>query len=93
MKALRHFQIIGDSMAPTFQPGQLVMVDTSDRRPTAGVFLIWDGVGFVAKRLESTHTNPVRVRVMSDNKRYNAYEAPPAAVEIEGRIVAAFNRL
>lgn len=43
----------GDSMMPTLHDGDIVLVDLARRAPTPpGIFVLHDGMGLVAKRLE-----------------------------------------
>ena len=43
----------GDSMDPTMQDRDIVLVDTSNKAPNPpGIFVLHDGVALVAKRLE-----------------------------------------
>jgi phage repressor protein C with HTH and peptisase S24 domain len=65
-KRLQPFAIIGDSMEPTFRSRDLVVVDTCDTTPSPpGLFVIWDGLGLVAKRVEIVAG---RARVTADNR-------------------------
>lgn len=81
--------IVGDSMEPTLMPATKVMIDTRDVRPSpAGVFFVWDGVGLVAKRVEIVPgSDPVRVRLISDNPRYTTYEVSLEEARIQGRVM------
>lgn len=85
----------GDSMSPTILPGDKVVVNRGARSPSPpGLFVLWDGLGLVAKRLEHIpRSDPPRVRIMSDNERYRPYEATAEEVEIVGRIVGRWERL
>jgi phage repressor protein C with HTH and peptisase S24 domain len=81
--------IVGDSMMPTFHPTEKVMVDTADTTPSPpGVFVIWDGLGVVAKRIEHIpDSDPPRVRIMSDNPRYQPYERTLDEAYVQARII------
>lgn len=81
-------EIIGDSMEPTLHSGDRVLIDRSDRRiSNPGIFALWDGDGLVAKRLERVFgSDPLMVRVISDNPRHSSYEVPGETVSIVGRI-------
>jgi phage repressor protein C with HTH and peptisase S24 domain len=54
--------IDGDSMEPLLSSGDRIVVDTSQRVPVPlGIFVIWDGMGVVAKRVEHLpHSEPPR---------------------------------
>lgn len=52
-----------------------------------GVFVLDDGMGLVAKRLEHIpNSDPPAVRVISDNKLYPEYERTAEEIRIIGRI-------
>jgi phage repressor protein C with HTH and peptisase S24 domain len=89
LSALRIITVIGDSMEPTLAPTDRILVDTRDCRPSPpGIFVVWDGLGLVVKRIElrSDGENP-RLRLISDNARYPAEELNAAEVVIRGRVI------
>jgi transcriptional regulator with XRE-family HTH domain len=92
---LRFITVSGDSMEPTLQPGQRVLVDTANCIPTPpGVFVVWDGLGLVVKRVEAlAHSDPMRVRISSDNPKYEAYERTLAEAYIQGRVIGQWRWL
>jgi phage repressor protein C with HTH and peptisase S24 domain len=50
---LRMITVDGDSMDPLLSSGDRILIDTSQRVPVPpGIFVIWDGMGLVAKRVE-----------------------------------------
>ena len=72
--------------------GDRIMVDTSQRVPAPpGIFVIWDGTGIVAKRIE--HVPHSRVIIKSLNLEYQTYECDAEDVNIIGRVVWASKRL
>jgi phage repressor protein C with HTH and peptisase S24 domain len=85
---LRIMHVVGDSMMPTLQDRDIVLVDTSRRSPTPpGIFLLHDGMGLVAKRLEYIpNSDPPRVRIISDNTHYSPYDGLADEINIIGRI-------
>lgn len=85
---LRIMHVEGDSMMPTLHSGDAVLLDLSRRSPTPpGIFVLFDGMGLVAKRLEHIpNHNPPKVRVISDNALYKPYERTAEEVNIIGRI-------
>lgn len=87
--AVRLVEVIGDSMAPTLLPGDRIMVNTEDKRPSPpGVFALWDGLGVVVKRVEHIpNTDPLVYRISSDNPHHATYERTEEEVTIIGRIV------
>ena len=65
-----------------------VLVDMTRQLPNPpGIFVLDDGMGLVAKRLEHIpNSDPPAVRVISDNKRYLEYERTAEEIRIIGRI-------
>ncbi|MDE2229436.1 MAG: transcriptional regulator [Alphaproteobacteria bacterium] len=92
---LRIITVMGDSMEPTLQPGQRVLVDTGDRNPSPpGIFVVWDGLGLVVKRCQVVpHSEPARVRITSDNPKYDAYERTLSEAYIQGRVIGQWRWL
>ncbi len=85
----------GDSMKGTLDDGDKVLIDTERLAPSPpGLFILHDGVALVAKRLEFIEgSEPARVRIISDNARYQAYERTVDEMKIVGRVVARWQRL
>ena len=92
---LRIITIDGDSMEPLLASGDRVLVDTSQRVPAPpGIFVIWDGLGIVAKRIEHIPTaEPSRIVIKSVNPIYGDYERPTEEVNIIGRVIWAGKKL
>jgi transcriptional regulator with XRE-family HTH domain len=92
---LKLIPVVGDSMMPTLHPGQRLMVDTTDKTPSPpGIFVLWDGLGFVVKRVEVVpHSDPITVRISSDNPRYTPYERTLDEAYIQGRVIGGWNWL
>lgn len=87
-------EVIGDSMFPTLVPGQRVFVNTHDRKASPpGIFVVWDGLGLVLKRVEFVdHSDPPRVRIISDNPSYKTYERDLEEAHIQGRVIGSLQR-
>lgn len=85
---LRILHVEGDSMAPTLHDGDTVLVDMARKSPTPpGIFVLHDGMGLVAKRLEHVpNSEPPRVRIISDNPLYAPYEGIADEINVVGRI-------
>jgi phage repressor protein C with HTH and peptisase S24 domain len=85
---LRVMAVQGDSMIPTLNDGDVILVDMNQRNPVPpGVFVLHDGMGLVAKRLEHVPlSDPPRVRIISDNPQYTPYECTADEVNIVGRV-------
>lgn len=88
-------EVRGDSQVPTLFPGQRVMINTLDRKPTPpGFFLCWDGLGMVLKRIELVPgSDPPTVRLISDNPKYKTYERTLEEAMIFGRVIGTWTRL
>jgi transcriptional regulator with XRE-family HTH domain len=92
---MRIITVLGDSMEPTLQAGQRVLVDTGDRTPSPpGIFVVWDGLGLVVKRVQAiAHSEPTRVKITSDNPKYENYERSLAEAYIQGRVIGQWRWL
>jgi len=92
---LRMIAIDGDSMEPLLASGDRILIDTSQRTPVPpGIFVIWDGMGLVAKRIEHVpSSDPPKVVIRSVNPDYPTYERDGEEVNIIGRVVWAAKRL
>jgi transcriptional regulator with XRE-family HTH domain len=86
---LRMLFVRGDSMEPTLCAGDIVLIDITKKSPTPpGIFTLFDGFGFVLKRLEFiSNTNPPAIRIISDNLQYSAYKRVIDDLHIIGRVV------
>ena len=91
---IRIIAVRGDSMEPKLWPGQRVMVDIEDRTPSPpGIFVVWDGLGLVIKRVEViAGTEPLRVRISSANPEYLTYERLFSEAAINGRVIGVWAR-
>lgn len=87
--------IDGDSMEPILSSGDRILLDTSQRVPVPpGIFVIWDGMGIVAKRIEHVpHSEPPKIVIKSINPEYQTYERDADEVNIVGRVIWAARRL
>ena len=86
---MRMLTVRGDSMEPTLYHNDLVLVDTARKTPSPpGIFVLFDGFGLVAKRLEySAQQKRLRIRIISDNPQYSTYERSIEEASIIGRVV------
>ena len=87
-KQLRILRVTGDSMMPTLNDGDTILVDTGRKSPyPPGLFVLHDGMGLMAKRIEHIPSSePPRISVTSDNPNYSPYECLLDEVNIAGRI-------
>lgn len=88
-------EVLGDSMTPDFLPGDKVVVDLADTRPSPpGVFVLWDGIGTVMKQVEVIDgSDPPTLEIKSRHTGYRAYERPLDDVRIAGRVIGLMRRL
>ena len=82
-------EVDGDSMSPTLESGDRVMINRNDRNPAiGGVFAIHDSDALVVKRIERIpSTDPAQLKLISDNPNHGTYEVPAAETNILGRVV------
>jgi phage repressor protein C with HTH and peptisase S24 domain len=94
-KDLHIITIDGDSMEPLLSSGDRILIDTAQRVPVPpGIFVIWDGMGIVAKRVEHVpHSEPTKIVIKSINPEYQTYERDAEEVNIIGRVIWAAKRL
>ena len=76
----------GDSMHPTLGDGDMALIDVSKKSPSsAGIFALFDGIGLVIKRLESTGAQ--KIKIISDNPKYSPFEKPKDDISIIGKVI------
>lgn len=82
-------EVRGDSMSPTLETGDRVMIDTADTVPApGGVFALFDGLGVVVKRLEHVPmSDPPIIKIISDNPHHGVYERTLEEIRIIGRAI------
>lgn len=86
----------GDSMTPTIDPGERVVIDTRHKLPTPdGIYALRDRFGAIqVKRLHvmrGRSETPI-IRVISDNQHHPSEDVRPDDIEIVGRVVCALKR-
>lgn len=88
-------EIIGDSMSPTYLPGDRVIIDLSQNKMTTDtVYAISDGLTEPQiKRLQRVpFSNPPQVIIISDNPNLERFTVELERIEIIGRIVGHIAR-
>ena len=92
---LRMITVDGDSMEPLLSGGDRILIDVSRTVPVPpGIFVIWDGMGLVAKRIEHVpHSEPPKVVLKSLNPEYDSYERLAEEIRVVGRAVWVSRRL
>ena len=85
----------GDSMEPVLASGDRILIDVSRTVPVPpGIFVIWDGMGLVAKRIEHVPlSEPPRVVLRSLNPAYDSHECLAEEIRVVGRAVWVSRRL
>jgi len=87
---LRIIEIVGDSMAPTLNPGDHVLIDGTNHLSSSGLWVIWDGLGETVKQIEPVpNFYPTRVRIRPHNERYSTCERSVSEVVVVGRVVCS----
>lgn len=81
-------EVVGDSMSPTLESGDRVMVDTTYSKPTPdGIYVIEEGDGPMVKRLQLIRrSSPPEIRIISDNKHHEPYTLRLEDIRIIGRV-------
>ncbi|MDS1135598.1 S24 family peptidase [Nitratireductor indicus] len=82
-------EVIGDSMSPTYQPGDRVLVDLSQKTMRSDtVYAISDGLSEPQiKRLQRVpFSDPARVKIISDNPALETFEVVLDRLYILGRV-------
>lgn len=88
-------EVKGDSMEPTLETGDRVMVDPTEQDiASGGIFAIFDGLGMSIRRLEHIpYSEPATVRIISDSPQHGDYERTLEELTIIGRVVWCARRL
>lgn len=87
-------EVQGDSMEPSLQTGDRVMVDTGDTRPRNGIFAVRDSYGVQVKSIQPVHgSDPAMIRVISDNEKYSTEDWPLEDHTIIGRVVGMIRKM
>jgi len=80
-------RVSGDSMEPTLYSGDIVLVDHNRNYidPQGSIYAITVDDVIMIKRLQSVYPSR-KIRIISDNPRYEAFELNPDQVIINGKI-------
>lgn len=81
-------RVSGDSMEPTLLSGDLVLVDHGRNYmdPQGGIYALAIDNQIMIKRLQPVQTTGW-IRIISDNPRYETYEADPEKVRVNGKVI------
>lgn len=82
-------EVEGDSMNPTLASGDHIIINRMDKNPArGGIFAIFDSDTLVVKRIEKIPaTDPVMLRLISDNQHHGSYDVIADDTNIIGRVV------
>lgn len=85
----------GDSMEPDIRSGDWCVVDRRHRVPSPdGIYALWDGISIVFKSLQLIpNSNPIKIKIISNNTTYKAYDRLLDEVAIIGRVVSIIRKL
>ena len=88
-------EVVGDSMSPTLESGDRVIIDTAHNRPTPdGIYVIEEGDGPMVKRLQLVRrSDPPEIRIISDNKHHEAYTLRLEDIRIIGRVSGRVSKM
>jgi phage repressor protein C with HTH and peptisase S24 domain len=81
-------RVQGDSMEPTLLSGDIVLIDHGRNYvdPHGGIYAIASGDNIMIKRLQLIYPS-AKLRIISDNNRYDPIEADPEKVVINGKVI------
>jgi len=81
-------RVSGDSMEPTLYSGDIVLVDHNRNYidPQGGIYAIAMDDIIMIKRLQMIYP-AMKIRVISDNPRYETFELEPDRVVINGKVI------
>lgn len=84
-------EIKGSVMAPTLQPGALVLVDRTTRQVAGeGVYFVHDGIAESCRRISPGSASGLWL-VYSDNPSFLRREDPADRIAVTGRVVGVFH--
>ena len=85
-------EVIGDSMSPTVDGGDVVLVDLQETRfRHDGIYVLHTDVDLAVKRLQRQPDGTLMMR--SDNPAYESYAVKPEEVNVMGRALWVGGRL
>jgi phage repressor protein C with HTH and peptisase S24 domain len=87
-KNLMLLEVLGDSMSPTIDEGDLVLVDLREPRfRHDGIYVLRSGSDLSVKRVQSRPDGKLAIR--SDNPAYESAVVAPESINILGRVLWA----
>jgi phage repressor protein C with HTH and peptisase S24 domain len=87
-KNMSLIRVSGDSMYPTLLSGDLILVDHGRNYvdPHGGLYAISMDHSIMIKRIQIMHATG-KLRIISDNIRYEAIDAEPGQVKVTGKVI------
>lgn len=81
-------RVSGDSMEPTLKSGDIVLVDHNRNYidPQGGIYAVSIDDSIIIKRVQVLYPSG-RFKVISDNSRYEPFDAEPERLKVNGRVV------
>jgi len=90
IKYIEALNVMGDSMEPTLNNGDIVFLDRQSKNPNkSGVYIVSTPVGLFIKRLQLKADG--MVALVSDNKAYSDELVNAEDVEVLGKVVGAMS--
>jgi phage repressor protein C with HTH and peptisase S24 domain len=92
LRSMALVEVIGDSMSPTADGGDVVLVDVRETRfRHDGIYVLHTGGDLAVKRLQRQPDGTLMIR--SDNPAYESYAVKPEEVNVMGRALWVGGRL
>jgi phage repressor protein C with HTH and peptisase S24 domain len=92
LRSMALVEVIGDSMSPTANGGDVVLVDVRETRfRHDGIYVLHTGGDLAVKRLQRQPDGTLMIR--SDNPAYESYAVKPEEVNVMGRALWVGGRL
>jgi phage repressor protein C with HTH and peptisase S24 domain len=86
MQDVALIEVVGDSMSPTIDDGDLVVADTRETRfKSDGIYVIRNGEDLSIKRVQREPDGKLTIR--SDNQAYHTMTIAPNALNFVGRVL------
>jgi transcriptional regulator with XRE-family HTH domain len=87
---IKVFAVNENTMMPDFVPGEQVLVDMSDCKPSPpGVFVLSDGMGHILRQCALVPgSNPLEIKISTRSKQFEDYILPVRDARMIGRVIA-----
>lgn len=89
---LAFIRVVGESMIPDYQPGQIVLVDLSQTRGSQGhPYVVAEDDLLVIKKLDIVSGEPPKIKLISTNPAFPPFEKHLGDVVIIGRVIGKWS--